>query len=341
VLGNADLALREVPRGASGRQAIEDIRTAGLRAAELTNQLLAYAGRGGAGTIPVYPRELVDELLRLTAPTWPAGVAIETEIPDDLAVRGDPAQVRQVLMNLLINARDAIGERGGTIALRAKLYHHDGQPHADDILTPAAGRYVRIEVADNGPGMTADHRSRVFEPFFSTKPTGHGLGLAALLGIVKAHGGGVRVTSQPGDGARFLIYWPAVASAERAAAPAPQAMRTVLVIDDEDLVRDVVARMIEELGYNAVTAADGQTALSVVERIDVDAAIVDLTMPAMNGAAVVAELRKKRPLLPVVLCSGFDRSGQGRVDADAYLAKPFRIDALERTLAKVLALRSV
>jgi len=208
-------------------------------------------------------------------------------------------------------------------------------------LSAPAGSYVVIEVEDNGPGMDAETLRHVFEPFFSTKTRGHGLGLAAVLGIVRAHGGGIRVISSPGTGARFQILWPAAVTAPMRATSQPVGSRTVLVIDDEDLVRDVVARMVEDLGYSAVTAADGKSGLDVVDRQTVDAVLVDLTMPLMSGADVVAALREKRPDLPVVVCSGFDRDGRGPVQADAYLPKPFRIDALERTLAKLLPLRSV
>jgi len=179
-------------------------------------------------------------------------------------------------------------------------------------------------------------------PFFTTKTRGHGLGLAAILGIVRAHGGGVRVISSLGTGAKFQVLWPAAGSEQTRATPQPPInSRTVLVIDDEDLVRDVVARMVEDLGYAAVTAPDGKTGLELVDRQTVDAVLVDLTMPVMSGADVVAALRERRPDLPVVLCTGYDRAGRGPIQADAYLPKPFRIDALERTLAKLLPLRSV
>ena len=338
VIGNADLALRELDEGKSGRTAIENIRTAGLRAAELTHQLLAYAGRGGAGTTRIEPALLVEELLRIIASSIPDDVKIHVELPAKLAVRGDPAQLRQVLLNLINNARDALVGRGGEIRIRGSAAHLNGDPDPDDVLTPPVGSYIAIEVADNGQGVDADTRRRVFEPFFSTKQRGHGLGLAAAVGIVRAHGGGIRVSSRPGDGARFVLFWPAAVTAPIATVTAPIA-RTVLVIDDEDLVRDVVARMVNDLGYTAVTAADGPAGLALVDRVD--AVLVDLTMPQMSGTDVVAAVRAKRPELPVVVCSGYDRDNRGPVQADAYLPKPFRIDALERTLAKLLPLRSV
>ena len=342
VIGNADLALRELAEGKTSRNALVNIRDAGLRAAELTDQLLAYAGRGGAGTTRVEPLEVVEELLRILAASIPQDVVVSVDIPSKLAVRGDPGQFRQVLLNLINNARDALRGRGGSIVVRAQARQLTGEPALDDVLTPQAGPYVAIEVADDGPGMEGETRRHVFEPFFTTKQSGHGLGLAAVLGIVRAHGGGIRVISAPDQGATFLVLWPAASSAPmRAASQPPPRARTVLVVDDEDLVRDVVARMVEDLGYAAITAHDGKSALELVERETIDAVLVDLTMPQMSGADVVAALRQRHPGLPIVLCSGFDRDGRGTVAADAFLPKPFRIDALERTLAKLLPLRSV
>jgi PAS domain S-box-containing protein len=342
VLGNADLALREISTDKPGRTAIENIRVAGLRAAELTDQLLAYAGRGGAGTARVEPGLLLEELLRILAPAIPDHVRIHTDFSGKLAVRGDPAQLRQVLLNLVNNAKDALGGRGGEITVRSEAVHLDGTPDVDDILSCGPGSYVLIEVTDNGPGMDAETRRHVFEPFFTTKQTGHGLGLAAVLGIVRAHGGGIRVMTAPQRGARFQVLWPAAVTAPMRAVVVPTSgSQTVLVIDDEDLVRDVVARMVEELGYSAVTASDGKSGLDLIERQAVDAVLVDLTMPNMSGADVVAALRQRRPNLPLIVCSGYDRDSRGPIQADAYLPKPFRMDSLQRTLAKLLPLRSV
>jgi two-component system cell cycle sensor histidine kinase/response regulator CckA len=339
IIGNADLALRDIPRGTPGRTALETIRDTGLRAAELTHQLLTVSGRGPAGTTRVYPAAIVDEIIRITAPSMPPSVQIETDVPAQLALRGDPGQLRQVVLNLIANARDAlVGLDRGHISIKARLAHHDGRQDPRDIVSPGTGMYVELEVSDDGPGMNDEVRRHVFDPFFTTKEHGHGIGLAAVLGIVRAHGGGLRLVSSPGHGATFAILWPAAVSAPAripTPPPATEAKRTVLVIDDEDLVRDVVARMIEDLGYTAVTATDGANALEVFDRQPVDAVLVDMTMPRMSGTDVIAALRVKKPSLPVVLCSGAGISS--RVGpADAYLPKPFRIEALERTLAKLL-----
>ncbi|HEU4731544.1 MAG TPA: ATP-binding protein, partial [Kofleriaceae bacterium] len=336
ILGNADLALRELAPRAPGRAPLENIRQASLRAAELTDQLLAYAGHGGVATTRVSPAPVVEELLRISAATIPNNIGVHVDIGRDLVMCGDASQIRQVLLNLINNARDALGARGGTISITGRLLRHDGAAHADDVLTAAAGTYVEIEVADDGPGMSHDTRRRIFEPFFTTKPMGHGLGLAAVLGIVRAHGGGLRVDTAPGDGARFQIHWPSTFTpAELAAVPPPANGHTVLIIDDEDLVRDVVARMIEDLGYATITATDGTAGLAIVDSLPIDAVLVDLTTPQTTGPQVVSQLRERRPNLPIILCSGFDREARG-ASADAYLPKPFRIDALDQTLTRLL-----
>ena len=336
ILGNTDLALRELPARAPGRAPLENIRQAGLRAAELTDQLLAYAGHRGVASTRVSPSPVVDELLRITAPTMPINIGIRVDIAGDLVLRGDASQIRQVLLNLMNNARDALGARGGTIAITGRALRHDGASHPDDVITAAAGDYVELEIADDGPGMSGETRRRIFEPFFTTKPTGHGLGLAAVAGIVRAHAGGLRLVTAPGEGARFQVQWPSTFTpAELSAVPPPATGHTVLVIDDEDMVRDVVARMIEDLGYAAITATDGPAGLAIVESLPIDAVLVDLSMPRMGGAEVVDALRERRPELPIVLCSGFDRDGRS-IQADAYLPKPFRIDALDQTLSRLL-----
>jgi PAS domain S-box-containing protein len=337
ILGNADLALRELgPRG-PGRAALDNIRQAGLRAAELTEQLLAYAGHGGVASTRVSVSAMVEELLRISAPTMRDNIGVRVDLARDLVVRGDPSQVRQVLLNLVNNARDALGTRGGRITITGRTFRHDGAANRDDVISPAAGTYIEIEVADDGPGMTGETRRRIFDPFFTTKPTGHGLGLAAVAGIVRAHSGGLRLVTAPGEGARFQVLWRSgVTPSEVAAVLPPVGSQTVLVIDDEDLVRDVVARMIEDLGYSAITATDGAAGLAIVDSVPVDAVLVDLTMPRMGGVDVVTALRERRPGLPIILCSGFDRDGR-TLGADAYLPKPFRLETLGNALTKLLS----
>ncbi|HEY4181167.1 MAG TPA: ATP-binding protein [Kofleriaceae bacterium] len=337
ILGNADLGLRDVKPGAPGRSSLENVRQAGLRAAELVNQLLAYAGHGSVSKERVAPAPIVEELLRISAPQMPSNISVRVDLPVHLALRGDSSAFGQVVMNLITNARDALGDTGGTIWIGGMLDAFDGKVHEGDVLTPSAGSYVVIEVSDDGPGMSLETRRKAFDPFFTTKTTGHGLGLAAVLGIVRAHGGGLRLHSMPGGGTTIQIAWPATSTPFAQTSVSPPA-RVILVIDDEDMVRDVLGRMLEDLGYGALTASDGPSGLAIADAEKLDAVLVDLTMPRMSGAEVVAALRKTQPTLPIILCTGFDRSGHGPVAADAYLPKPFRMEALEQILEKLVPL---
>ncbi|HET9987453.1 MAG TPA: PAS domain S-box protein, partial [Kofleriaceae bacterium] len=175
VIGNADLALRDLPRGMPGRAAVENIRDAGLRAAELTHQLLTFSGRAGAGTTRLAPAVVIEELLRIVGAGMPPEISVTTAVPAELSLRADPGQLRQVLLNLVMNARDALvgsGHSRGEIAIRGELVEHDGLPTGDDVMLAAAGSYVLIEVRDDGPGMDDETRRHVFEPFFTTKAHG-------------------------------------------------------------------------------------------------------------------------------------------------------------------------
>ena len=356
MLGNADLALRECarhPEDAAVRTAIEAIRAAALRASELTNQLLAYTGRGqlAVGEVEIGP--LVEEMVALLASgrTGKLSLSLSPVLPP---VRGDAAQLRQVVMNLVTNAFDALDpHRGGEVRVRTRVVALTTEAHALDVISvPAAGRYVAIEVGDSGIGMDTSTRRKIFDPFFTTKARGHGLGLAAVLGIVRGHRGGLRLFSNPGQGSVFEILLPAeegaataasppalvaVPAAAPAPAPAGERTKTVLVVDDEEMVREVLCNMIEDLGYRALPAAGGAEALAAADDGHAfDAAIVDLTMPLVNGRAVLDGLRARRPRVPVILTSGYDRDRAAVPGADGFLRKPFRFETLEQLLRDVV-----
>lgn len=385
ILGNVALGLRELAAGAPGHAVLENIRAAALDAAALTTQLLAYAGRGEILTSDIVLSPILDDLLRLAAPQIPSNVRVVVDVPAELPpIRGDAAQLRQVVMNLLTNARDALAGRGGQVSLSAQVIEHDGAVTEHDVLSPpSAGNFVALEVADDGPGIDTGTLRRIFDPFFSTKPSGHGLGLASVLGIVRSHGGGISVRSRPGQGTRFSVLWPmrrrrnarrseqgrieaGLAEGSEAAidpsagSPAGSsagslngsngsslptfarasrqiALPTVLVVDDEDAVRDVLVRLIEDLGYAVISAADGAQALAVISGATaLDAVVVDLTMPGMSGGVLVQEIRHRRPRLPVIVCSGYERERKGMPAAEGFLAKPFRIEALQGLLASLV-----
>ena len=343
ILGNADLGLRELAAHAPARGPLENVRDAALRAAELTKQLLSYAGRGAVASSEVDLAPVVDELVRILQPSIPAHIKVEVTMQAELPkLRADGGALRQVVMNLLSNARDALGAHPGTIKISSAEVRESGDATGNDMLpVPSPGVYAAIEVSDDGPGMSADVRARIFDPFFTTKPTGHGLGLASVIGIVRAHNGAIRVISKLGEGTQFTILWPVkgrgrVPSQELLVAPAKNRAH-VLVIDDDEMVRDVLGRMLSDLGFETNCQPDGNAGVAAVQAQTYDVAIVDLTMPGLSGAPLIAELRRLQPRMPIVVCSGYDRDHKGPMQVDGYLAKPFRISDLESLVIKVLA----
>jgi len=264
---------------------------------------------------------------------------LAAELP---AVEGDAAQLRQVVMNLITNASDAVDSGGGEVILRTGLAWVGEEDLRRTIAAEEArpGYHVVLEVADTGPGMDTETRARIFDPFFTTKFTGRGLGLAAVLGIVRGHRGAICVDTAPGAGTTFRIHLPvtkdaAEASLCRSAAldPAWQGAGTVLVVDDEPQVRTLARRMLERHGFQVHTATDGREALEVAATRAGELVLVllDLTMPGMDGYSVLRELHAVHPSLPVILCSGYSeeelRRGSGGLAA-GFLHKPFRLEEL-------------
>jgi two-component system, cell cycle sensor histidine kinase and response regulator CckA len=347
VLGNAEFLLDRMT-DPPARQAALAIRSAGERAAGLTAQMLAYAGRGELGRRePVDLGALCRELRELLDAVLSKKALLKLSIAPDGIVLGDRATLTQVLMNLLTNASDALGDEPGVIRITtrrtrlpdARFHHALGAP-------VGPGHWVLIEVEDTGVGMDAGTVGRIFEPFFSTKEKGHGLGLAACLGIVSAHGGAIVVDSKVGQGSSFAIILPAAASTEPASSESPptappQALR-VLVVDDEPLVRSLIRRLLERRGFTVEEACDGRSALATLERIQVDLIVLDMTMPDLDGAQVVRRVRASGSNVPILLSSGYmaaaAENALERSMIQGFLAKPFGsrelMEAVDRALEK-------
>jgi two-component system cell cycle sensor histidine kinase/response regulator CckA len=268
------------------------------------------------------------------------------DVPD---IDADPIQLRQVVMNLVTNAAEAIGVGSGTITLRTGTMTATREYLADAQLGPglAEGPYVFVEVVDDGHGMHPATLARIFDPFFTTKFTGRGLGLAAVLGIVRSHRGAIKVTSAPGRGTRVRVLLPpasAQAAAQVPAAPEPQGATrggTVLIVDDEETVRRVAQRILETAGFQVRTASGGVEAMRTLREAPgaVDLVLLDMTMPDMSGAQTLTELQRIRPGLRVVLSSGYSQE-ESAVPEDrvaAFIQKPYRpadlIAAIRRALA--------
>jgi len=330
ILGNAGLALMELPAGAPGRQAVEGVCGAAQRAADLARQMLAYSGRGKFVVEALDVSRLVEELGHLLSAVISKQAVLHLDVAAGLPpIDGDATQLRQVVMNLITNASDALGEAGGAITVTTGVMHADAEYLAGTAVPDelAPGRYVFISVSDTGAGMDDTTKARLFEPFYTTKFTGRGLGLAAVLGILRSHHGAIRVDSAVGRGTTMRILLPPAPAATLPAAPpadqagthedsrrdaAPQraAWRgtgCVLVVDDEEMVRDVLRSVLEYAGFVVLTAPDGPAALELYRqrRAEIVAVLLDLTMPRLSGEETFRQLQHIDPGVKVILTSGY------------------------------------
>ena len=333
VLGNADLARLQLDAAAPAREYLDEVIRATQRAGELTQQLLAYSGRGAIEIRHLSLSDEVREMATLLRTAISKQATLVWELTPGLpAVTADPTQVRQVVMNLITNASDALGDAAGTITLRTGL----------------DGELVFLEVSDTGVGMDTGTLQRIFDPFFSTKFTGRGLGLAAVMGIVESHHGHIRIRSAPGEGTTFRILFPAVPDSADAGPPRVSATQwrgqgIVLVVEDEEGVREVVRRMLERLGFQVITAEDGIAALERLEAHQgaIAAVLLDLSMPRMTGQEALHEIRRLRPDVPMVLMSGYTEQEVASKLLDSvggatgFLQKPFLPEDLTSVLREV------
>ncbi len=345
IIGGAEL-LALANLAPDDRESVRAILDAGQRAATLTAQLLAYAGQHDLGRRePIDVGAIVSELRRLLGTTLSKKARLEVDIERGASVLGNRAALLQVLMNLLTNASDALGSEAGLIHVRAERVSNPGERfrHALGALVATMhGDFTLIQVTDTGVGMDAATKRRIFEPFFSTKRKGHGLGLAACLGIVSGHGGAIHVESEPGRGSTFSVLLPA---AEGAAREAEERSRPgsgrVLVVDDEPVVRRQVRRILEKHGYVVSEAQDGRSALAELDRASADIVVLDVTMPELDGTEVVLEARARGHAMPIVLISGYaDFPLETRLERHMYsdfLAKPFSLAELVAVVERALS----
>jgi len=354
ILGSAHLAAKAIDPDSAAQANLTRIRDTARRAAGLTALLLAYAGHVPPTLEAIDLSDLIRGMRELLTLSVSKKATLQWELAERATtVNGDPSQLSQVVLNLVTNASEALGEGSGTILVRT------GQTDCTraDLLRLClgenlpAGPYVFLEVCDTGAGMDEATQSRIFDPFFSTKFAGRGLGLATVLGIVRSHAGAIGVRSRPGLGSTFRILLPQ--GQKKAAAPAVEPVRerwggsgTVLLVDDDPDVREVAQRMLCDLGFDVTTAVDGRVALEELrargERIA--AVILDMTMPELGGDEVLAAVRNSHPEMPVVLMSGFSkRYAASRIRGDArctFLQKPFEPEELTAALRSALERRS-
>ncbi|MCX7046763.1 MAG: PAS domain S-box protein [Candidatus Sumerlaeota bacterium] len=351
ILGHASMALADLPPESSVRDSLRGIENAACRAAELCRQMLAYAGLGQFVVTPLNLSRLVQEIAHLLHVSISKKALMRSHFAENLpAIEADPAQIRQVVMNLVINASEAIGDNDGVIAISTGVMECDEAFFRECHLTEATppGTYVYLEIADTGCGMDGETQLKIFDPFYTTKFTGRGLGLAAVLGIIRAHKGAIKVQSEPGKGTTFRALFPA--SAKQSAHADPDAATSlwrgsgaVLLVDDEEIVLNVAQKMLERCGFRVIMAADGREAIKIFkERADeIACVLLDLTMPHMDGAETYRELRRIRSDIRVILASGYNAQEIARrfagQDLAGFIEKPYQLASLSAVLRKAFA----
>ncbi len=354
ILGNADLAGRSLAAESPGQAYLQDIETAARRAADLCRQMLAYSGKGRFVVEPIALDDIILEMTRMLEVSISKKATLQYHLGRDLpAVAADATQVRQIVMNLITNASEALGDHSGIIAIATGTMDCDRAYLNETYLAESLpeGAYVWLEITDSGVGMTPEIQARMFDPFFSTKFTGRGLGMAAVLGIVRGHRGGIRVYSEPGRGTTIRVFFPVSREAAvRKTEPAVTSTEwrgagTVLVVDDDETVCALACRMLALMGFTTVVAGDGRRAVEIYRerRDDIVCVLLDLTMPHMDGEEAYHELRRLDRGVRVIMSSGYNESevtrrfqGEGLA---GFIQKPYLFAALRDTLRTVLDAR--
>lgn len=345
IMGNADLALMRLNPESPAVDNLKRIEQASARAADLAKQMLAYSGKGKFVVEHVDMTRLVEEMIHMLEVSISKKAVLRFNLTHHIpSVEADITQLRQIIMNLVINASEAIGDKSGIIAINTGCLEYDQNylknVWIDENIPP--GLYVSLEVSDTGCGMDGDTLKKLFDPFFTTKFTGRGLGMAAVLGIVRGHKGAIKVYSEPNKGSNFKILLPAVSMP-------PELFNghihpddwkgsgTVLLVDDEETVLAIGGEMLRELGFQVVTATDGRDAVEKFKtRNDICFVILDLTMPHMDGEQCFRELRQMKPDLNIIMSSGYNQQevtqrfvGKGLA---GFIQKPYRLSALKEVI---------
>ena len=346
-MGNVSLAMVSLPQESPVREPLLEAESATQRAADLARQMLAYSGKGRFVIQQVQLSSVVKEMMSMLQVSISKKAILHINFAEDQpAIEADITQLRQIVLNLVINASDAIGEQSGAIAVSTGVRECDQADLKTTWLKDPLreGRYAYLEVADSGCGIAKDQLPKIFDPFFTTKFTGRGLGLAAVLGIVRAHKGAIKVQSEVGQGTTVTVLFPA-AGAMPAVQPGDQTAEAdwmgnglVLLVDDEKSIRDVGMRMLQRIGFEVRVASDGRDALAQVREHgdQITVIVLDLTMPHMDGEQTFRELQRIRTDIPVILSSGY--SEQDVVERFAgkgiagFVPKPYTISQLRSVL---------
>jgi PAS domain S-box-containing protein len=340
ILGGASLVQEELAKDSRLRPLIDNVIVAGERAGQLTRQMLAYSGRGRFVVEPIDVSHQIREITALLESSVTPQVELILDLQSEgVLIEGDAGQIQQLIMNLVINGAEAIGQKPGRVVVSTRVEQLESMAERDHLAGGdlPAGAYIRVEVHDTGVGMDEATLSRIFDPFFTTKFTGRGLGLAAVLGIVRGHHGAIKVYSNPGQGTTFKVFFPI---AKGQIIPLKEASNldftgtaTVLVVDDEDVIQNLAKSTLERYGYRVVVASNGEEALKVFGSMKEEIALVllDMTMPIMSGEETLTHLKALHPTVRVIASSGYNeiealrRFGDG---ISAFLQKPYRSSQL-------------
>ncbi|MEM7035310.1 MAG: PAS domain-containing protein, partial [Chloroflexota bacterium] len=352
ILGNVGLATMKVSTSSPSVNNLKQIEEAAIRASELCNQMLAYSGKGRFVVQPFSLNDIIEEMIHLLKVSISKTILLNLDLYPNLpATEGDVTQLRQIIMNLVINASDAIGDRSGVITISTGVMDCEvdylQETYLDDDLAP--GPYTYVEVSDTGTGMDEATREKIFDPFFTTKFTGRGLGLAAVLGIVRGHSGAIKVYSEPKRGTTFKVLFPCsdlaailVPSSKTNMDQQWQGSGHILIVDDEETVRAVGRQILESIGFSVLTANDGREGFEIfkIHQAKIVLVLLDLTMPHMDGEETFRELRRLQSDVPVILSSGYNEqettnrfAGKGLA---GFIQKPYRSHDLAAKVKAVL-----
>jgi two-component system, cell cycle sensor histidine kinase and response regulator CckA len=354
ILASTELALIERGDPSFVEQELQRIRTITIRGAEIVRQLMIYGGKDSPDFEPLDASALIDEMLRLLRVSISKHAKLVTDLGDGLpVVRANAGQLRQVIMNLIANASDAIGERDGIIRVTTRVARLGGDAPSTAGIDLPQGEYFTIEVSDTGCGMAAELQSKIFDPFFTTKFAGRGLGLSVTQSIVRNHGGSIGVFSVPGQGSTFRVLLPfgshatlpktSSAAARPALRELQAASRTILVVDDEEMLRSAISKALRRKGFSVVEANDGSAAIDMIgsSEASVDAVLLDVTLPGMSSRRVFESVLRTCPKAKVVLTSAYSKE---TVDSDFvglqvehFIRKPFALADLFSTLQNALS----
>ncbi len=343
IMLNVSLAQADLEKDSPSASSLREVMRTSERAANLIRQMLDYAGKGRYVTEHNDLNELITDISALVHSSLPRMATFELALTGDRAyVDGDSGQIQQLIMNLVINAGEAIPEgRPGTVTVRTQVCELTAPELLEyvngELLGP--GRYLLLEVTDTGSGMDKTIQSRIFDPFFTTKFTGRGLGLAAALGIIRRHGGAIRLDSELGRGTSFQVLLPASAQAPETKTgattlPTFAADSTVLLVDDEEVLRNGARAAMERRGFRVIVAGDGADGVQIFRERhrEISVVVLDRTMPGMSGEEALVEMQAIEPTVPIILSSGYNEEETlshltGRTPA-GFLQKPYTIEAL-------------